>query len=648
MEPDILRVGIVGVGPRGLSVLERICAGERENRAHAAVIVHIVDPAPPGAGQVWRVAQSPQLLMNTVASQVTVYTDESIEMGGPVEPGPSLYEWARSFAAVPGQRGRDARLRAQAADLGPDAYPTRSLYGRYLEDAFRSIIDRAPRHVSVRIHRATALRLDTVDGAQNLKLGDGTSLIGLDAVVLALGHVPAVPKPAERELLRAAEQLGLLYIPPCNPADVDLSVIAPGQSVLLRGLGLNFFDHLALLTAGRGGRFERTGDGLVYHPSGREPQLYAGSRRGIPYHARGENQKGALGRHHPAVLTPEVISKLRERAEQGDPVRFGEDVWPLIAREAEGVYYRTLLASRGREAEARSLAAAFANSGPQGDGELLARYGIDEADRWDWEAIAHPCGDTVFASRAQFHGWLLDYLARDLRESRAGNVDGPLKAALDTLRDLRNEVRLVVDHRGLDGESYRDELDGWYTPLNAFVSIGPPASRIEEMIALIRCGVLTVLGPGMRVRVRDGRFRASAERVREPEVVASALIEARLPQPDLRRTADPLLGYLLATGQCAAYRIPGSRGTSYETGGLAVTERPYRVLDAQGMAHPRRFAFGVPTESVHWATAAGIRPGVNSVTLGDSDAIARAVLALTAVPAPRRVPRTRELTEVVV
>jgi hypothetical protein len=61
-----------------------------------------------------------------------------------------------------------------------------------------------------------------------------------------------------------------------------------------------------------------------------------------------------------------------------------------------------------------------------------------------------------------------------------------------------------------------------------------------------------------------------------------------------------------------------------------VTERPYRLLDARDVPHPRRFAYGVPTESVHWVTAAGIRPGVGSVTLEDSDAIAGAVLALPA------------------
>lgn len=57
-----------------------------------------------------------------------------------------------------------------------------------------------------------------------------------------------------------------------------------------------------------------------------------------------------------------------------------------------------------------------------------------------------------------------------------------------------------------------------------------------------------------------------------------------------------------------------------------MTQRPYHLVDANGCPHPRRFAFGVPTETVHWITAAGIRPGVNSVILSDADAVARASL----------------------
>lgn len=116
----------------------------------------------------------------------------------------------------------------------------------------------------------------------------------------------------------------------------------------------------------------------------------------------------------------------------------------------------------------------------------------------------------------------------------------------------------------------------------------------------------------------------------------SALIEARLTEPDVRTTTDPLLRGLLRAGQCAPYRIPDGDGGFHETGGVAVSRRPYHLLDHAHRAHPRRFAFGVPTEAVHWVTAAGVRPGVNSVILSDSDAIARRCLAAADRSAMRR------------
>ncbi|MEV6741494.1 FAD/NAD(P)-binding protein [Streptomyces sp. NPDC051104] len=641
---------LVGAGPRGLSVLERLCANERSAPAHRAVTVHVVDPYRPGAGRVWRTGQPRVLLMNTVASQVTVFTDASVEMDGPVEPGPSLYEWARTLGDGPREAPLyDEAVLAEARRLGPDDYPTRAFYGRYLEDVFARVVSHALPHVRVRVHqaRAVALRERPEDGAQQVVLSDGEVLDGLDAVVLSQGHVPTSVSPSQRLFSQRARAHGLLHVLPANPADLDLSDVRSGETVLLRGLGLNFFDHMALLTVGRGGRFDRVGGHLVYRPSGREPRIVAGSRRGIPYHARGANEKGAHGRHEPRVLTEEVVAALRERAVDGERVYFGTDLWPLIAREVESVFYGALLSARGREAEREEFVERFVSL-PEGavhTERLLDTYRIPHGERWDWERIFRPHGDGEFADRAEFRRWMLEHLRSDVREARAGNVSGPLKAALDVLRDLRNEVRLALDHGGLDGTSYRDEVESWYTPLNAFLSIGPPSSRVEELIALLEAGVLDLIGPGMRVRIDGtaGVFLAESDGVGGAPVHARVLVEARLPEPDLRRTADPLLRGLLSSGQCRPFRIPSACGTSYETGGLEVTERPYHLVDAYGRSHPRRFAYGVPTEAVHWVTAAGIRPGVNSVTLGDSDAIARAVLALD--PAAADASAGRTLTE---
>jgi len=395
-------------------------------------------------------------------------------------------------------------------------------------------------------------------------------------------------------------------------------------------MGLNFFDHLALLTLGRGGTFTRTPAGkLTYVASGREPRLIAGSRRGVPYQARARNEKGAFGRHEPRYLTPEVIERLRDGAD------FQRDVWPLVDQEVRTVFYAAQVRERGCACDAGEFTEAFAEAfsvGParvsvdplhvretEAQRSVLAEFGLEPS--WDWRRVANPYSPADLASTTAFRRRLRSVVDTELAEAAKGNVTGPLKAATDVLRDLRNEIRLIVDHGGISGGSYRDELQRWYMPLNAFLSIGPPVERVEQFGALLDAGVLEVLGPDLRVEGTDGRFVAWSAACPDVTVPATTLIEARLPETDLRRTTDPLLRAMLARGECRPYRIG-----EYVTGGLAVTRRPYRVLDARNRPHPRRFAFGVPTEGVHWVTAAGIRPGVDSVILGDADAIARSCL----------------------
>ncbi|MFF7265168.1 FAD/NAD(P)-binding protein [Streptomyces sp. NPDC008159] len=633
--PGISDIGValVGAGPRGTSVLERLCASAPELLPPGTrLTVHVVDPAPPGPGQVWRTAQSPHLLMNTVASQVTLFTDESVDCSGPIRPGPSLHEWAADRTDPGGPPAP-----------GPDDYPTRAQYGRYLEWVFAETVRGAPPAIRVRTHRTRAVRLDDApDGSQRLTLATGHVLADLAAVVLAQGHLATVPDEEERRTTAYAARHGLRHLPPANPADLDLSSLAPGEPVLLRGLGLNFFDHMALLTTGRGGRFVYDRDeeepGLPgarrsrsprYLPSGREPRLYAGSRRGVPYQARGDNAKGPYGRHVPLILTPEVIAGFRKRADSGEAPDFLAEIWPLVAKEVETVYYEALRRRQGEQAAGEQTAGdgAFrerflaAPHGSRQEAAVLDEFGVPEDDRWSWERVSRPYAGLVFPDPGAWRAWLLAHLREDAARAALGNVAGPEKAALDVLRDLRNELRLIVDHGGLTGDSRREHLDRWYTPLNAFLSIGPPRSRIEEMTALIEAGVLTVLGPGLEVRQDDGAWLAHSPDVPGSEVRVTTLVEARLPEPDVRRTADELLTRLLREGACRPHRVDG-----HETGGLDVTSRPYHLIDRHGVPHEKRFALGVPTEGVHWVTAAGARPGVDSVTLSDADAVARAVL----------------------
>src|SRR6202035_3059198 len=91
-----LQVAVIGLGPRGLSVAERLCANAESLLPPGhELVIHLVDPHVFVGGRVWRSTQDRLLLMNTVACQVTMFVDETVDCAGPVVAGPSLYEWAR-------------------------------------------------------------------------------------------------------------------------------------------------------------------------------------------------------------------------------------------------------------------------------------------------------------------------------------------------------------------------------------------------------------------------------------------------------------------------------------------------------------------------------------------------------------------------
>lgn len=616
-----LRVAIVGAGPRGLIMTERLVGkAARDGRPLA---VHLVDPHPAGAGSIWRTRQSRALWMNTVASQVTVFVDATVPGADPLPDAVSLHEWAQ--LVVTGRAPGPEWVREACSSLGPDDYPTRALMGAYLEWALEEIRRRTPAHVSLTTCPVRAQALATDGDAHMVSLSDGSELV-VDAVVLAQGHLPVAPTALERTLEAEARHLCLRYVRSGNPADAPYASLPARERVAVRGLGLAFFDWLSLLTVGRGGRFaEDARGGLRYEPSGEEPQIVAGSRRGVPLHARGRNQKGATGRHPPIVLTPDRIDELRARHRRRGDLAFRRDVWPLVAAEMELVYYQRLLGwSRSR---VEALGSVWPELADAERDELLAGCAVTEADRWRWSKVADPCADAP-RSYPAFQAWLRDWLLDDVAAADRGNVADPLKSALDALRDLRNEIRLVIDHGGITGESYRREVQGEFNAFCAYLSIGPPAHRVRELVALLDAGIVAILGPGFDVRP-DYAARAwlPFSALRDvPALPARALVEARLHDIDVRRTADPLVRGLLENGMASPFRIPNERGRSTAVGGLCVTPPPARLVSALGSSHAACYVVGVPTEGVHWMTAAGARPGVGSVTFSEAEAIADAIL----------------------
>jgi hypothetical protein len=232
-----------------------------------------------------------------------------------------------------------------------------------------------------------------------------------------------------------------------------------GSVVGVLGLGLSFYDVMAALTIGRGERFEAAGDGLQYEPSGREPLVVAGSRSGVPVPARGRNQKPPDYVYVPLLFHPVPDAP----GAAARPLAF-QPRRRAIAGRRDGPRpprHRATPGSRGarRPAVPRTGHRDHRPGRPRAAvAEQARRLGSPELAALELRARAHPFAGHRFGSSEEFHRVVADHVRLDRAEAEKGNVDGPVKAALDTLRDVRAVIRVVLDHGGLTAASHRKFL----------------------------------------------------------------------------------------------------------------------------------------------------------------------------------------------
>ncbi|HEX8093142.1 FAD/NAD(P)-binding protein, partial [Jatrophihabitans sp.] len=256
-------VAIIGLGSRGLGVLERLLA--LADQSGDRLRIELIDPVGDGAG-VHSTNQPDYLLLNTICSQVSMFPDHHT-VGDTVRlTGPSLHEWALA---------RDLRIADDGYSVGPagrriqpwDFLPRR-LLGEYLGWFAETLLGSLPAGVEVALHRAEAVRLRVQAGAPfRIELASG-GWVAADAVFLTTGYTDNV----------AAEHPSGRLIARPYPMPERFGRVRPGQVVAIGGFGLSALDAMSCLTVGRGGRFERRDGGLRYLPSGAEPRLLFYSR----------------------------------------------------------------------------------------------------------------------------------------------------------------------------------------------------------------------------------------------------------------------------------------------------------------------------------------------------------------------------------
>ncbi|KAB1657334.1 FAD/NAD(P)-binding protein [Pseudoclavibacter chungangensis] len=626
-------VAVVGGGPRGVGWIERFAASSPE-LGTGPVVIHLIDPFPAGAGRIWRDDQSALLKMNSLAADVTMFTDETSTIDGPIAPGPSLAEWAADvrdgrITDVYIDPATEPALAAELAGLGPGSFATRRLQAQYLDWFARRAIAKLPAGSRVRHHVATATSVtDQDNGTQRIEMSTG-EVITVDLVVYALGHSGRTPTERERSLESFARDTGASYVPPSYTADADFGELQPGEPVIVRGMGLAAIDLMVLLYEGRGGRFDEQADGtLRYTPSGQEPHLWFGSRRGVPYHAK-VTVPMLAGPVTPRYFSREIASTLVADRPRLD---FRVHVLPLVHKELLHGYYHELFAAhpervRGTWAsfverldvvDARSVEAA----------ELIAEFVPDERDRFEIDRAHHPLAGRTFDDVESLQDALRAYIADDLdRRERPKHSESA--ALFTSLLHAYFAVAEIADAPNWTARSVAQDLRGSWGLYFSSIASGPPGHRLRELHALSAAGVLGFLGGGVDVTTdrETGEFVARGANLAAP-VRARALVDAWLPDLDAEHSDDPALRDLVVSG-AGRLHVHDDGAERAATGRIEVRPEDSRVVRADGSPHARRFAIG-PSTSAPFVGAFS-RPRTNALSFRENDVVARAVLDELAV-----------------
>jgi hypothetical protein len=632
------RIVLVGAGPRSVMLLERLSAHARHRQTPLSITV--VDPFPPGPGRIWRDGQSPHLSLNSTAADVSIFNDDSCTLGAPSHGGPPLDEWVQGVreASIETPWAPDAETLHEIQRLRASDFPSRRLNSLYLTWALNKILAESPSNVDVTFVTDTVERVDP-DGAGHRVHTASGRIIEADVVTYLLGHTDAAA-PAETGetdagdvatdsdgLAAAARAAGLTYHGPAYTADDEHADLAPGQDVLVRGLGLAAVDLILMLTLGRGGRFEPYEEDedlpfdrqrLTYKPSGNEPHLLLGSRRGVPYRSKSLQSLA----HAPRPLEVLTSSLLTRAAEEGRVLDLEEDLFPLIRTELSLAHHRELFEAHpdrtlGDWEAVREVILSLEESSEELD-TYLSQLVPDPADRFSVAAWDRPLTDLAVATRADLDQVLTEHLRKDLDvhlDPERTSTLAVFHALLKIHVVLADAPDGVLSHRTLTHAMPR-VWQGFFS----YLASGPPPQRLHQILALVDAGVIGFLGPDIQVDVvgsgAEARFRAQSPAVAQ-ETFADALVDAWLPANDVTRTANPALAHLAS--------IAGISGGRIAVNGSGA------VLDPAGERLPGVWALGAPTSSPD--AGAFARPHTNALPFRTTDVTAQDIVEhLTSLP----------------
>lgn len=514
-DKSIFRAGIIGGGPKGLYALDTLLSSLASLDLEDAIEIYWFNEASNyGCGPNFDPHQPEYLLINTCIGQVDAWNRDSKESFD--TDFPNLVQWLKQLTSC-------------SAHVRPTDFASRALVGRYLQEVACRVIKSVPAHVKLYLLVDSVKEIKESDGFR-LKLSTEEFPFLMDNILLTTGHCysnSSLIKDGKNEVTPAHKS----YFSGVWTAG-QLDRIEPGSSVGIAGMGLTFIDIALHLTEGRGGVLDENGG---YIASGKEPIIYPFSRSGQPILPRAA--AFGSGRYQLQFLNNDWLQEIRKVLVQRK-VDFFEEILPLIEKEISFAYYRTLLGTANPKAI-----------------EIFVSD-MDSAEKFDLRRLLFG----MIEDGENRHQSVMNSLEFAMIESKQGELNSPLLAAMAVWREAVSVVGEIYSHGGLTGNSQR-KLD--HSLLGAFnrTSFGPPVENMKKILALAKSGIIQFdIGKGVEVTV-DSQNRyllTSGTTVRNVDF----LIDARVARPQIENENSPLYKQLLEDKLIEPYvnegYLPGS------------------------------------------------------------------------------------------
>ncbi|MDD9884474.1 MAG: FAD/NAD(P)-binding protein [Gammaproteobacteria bacterium] len=549
-------IAIVGAGPWGLAVLDRIVTRARLH-SELDLRIDIFDPQEPGTG-IHSPHQGEFLLLNTMAGQIDSFS--STHFGGKTMRGAlSFMDWIHRY--------HDARCSS-------NTFLPRKMFGEYLRFVFDVLRSSLPSNVSLTKHREIAADIRSIADARfAISLESGIE-INFDYIFVCTGHG------LDNHDANSNPNDAL----PVYPIAKLEHEIGGGNTVGLMGMGLVAVDAVSALTEGRGGRFCEQADGkLLYQRSGREPVIYIFSRTGNIFSCRPSTTFDLAAGYEPIFCKESSLPR-------SNRLDFNKDVSPLIVAEMWAAHSMRRAHLLGGTSAERMQRAKFEAASPK-SAITLGKSLLGPGDIFDPETLIMGENGFEFQSPYQARATVIKRLEYDVSESLKGEYFSPYKHGIEVLRALRNFMRYCVSHQKLTPES-RCNFFSQIAPRISSLIVGPPVSRGREWLALIEAGVLHIdLGPSPALwrDPIDGFWVARSSHLMTSKTVQfDRLVQGFVSHAPIDVTKSPLLANMAKSGLCALLEMSDHKSLRVNRSGQAV--------DSTGQTVPGLTILGVPTE----------------------------------------------------